>query len=207
MRKIFLSAGHSNVPGRDRGASGNGFFEGNEAARIVERVDFYLRKMYGLEVESCYGDTVLADVLKKWKDKTDATALVSEWHFNSAGPTVRGTETFVPDNATELECQLAFCLSHVAHVELGTPKRGNFKSYLGVRPERESARRKLGWMTLSGVNVLPEVEFISHTEGMKTYDEKFEDYCTSCAVVIYHFSLIKEKELLEKIRNNYETIV
>lgn len=200
MRKVFISAGHSNKEGRDRGAAGNGFIEGVEAARIVQRIDFYLRKMYGLEVESCYGDTVLADVLKKWKDKTDATALASEWHFNSASPTVRGTETFVPDNATELECQVAFCLSHVAHVEFGTPKRGNFRGYEGVRPERESARRKLGWMSLTGVNVLPEVEFISHAEGMETYDERFEAYCESCAVVIYHFAVGKEKELLEKIK-------
>lgn len=207
MRKVFNSAGHSNKEGRDRGAAGNGFIEGVEAARIVERIDFYLRKMYGLEVESCYGDTVLADVLKKWKDKTDAQALVSEWHFNAGNPSVRGTETFVPDNATELECQLAYCLSHVAHVELGTPKRGNFRGYEGVRPERESARRRLGWMSLTGVNVLPEVEFISHAVGMKVYNERFEAYCESCAVVIYHFAVGKEKELLNKIKDNYETII
>ena len=205
-RKVFNSAGHSNVPGRDRGAAGNGFIEGTETARIVQRVDFYLRKMYGLEVESCFGDTVLADVLKKWKDKTDANSLASEWHFNSAGPTVRGTETFVPDNATVLECQLAFCLSHVAHVVFGTPKRGTYKNYSGVRPESESARRKLGWMTLSGVNVLPEVEFISSAPGMKSYNENFERYCEGCAVVIYHFALVRENELLEKIKKN-ETIL
>jgi uncharacterized protein (DUF2164 family) len=199
-RKIFNSAGHSNAPGRDRGAAGNGFIEGVETSRIVKRIDFYLRKMYDMQVESCYGDTVLADVLAKWRGKTDSTALASEWHFNAGNPTVRGTETFVPDNATELECQLAFCLSEVAHVELGTPKRGNFRGYEGVRPEKESARRKLGWMTLNGINVLPEVEFISNEPGMKFYFHNFEQYCEGCAVVIYHFAVGKEKELLEQIR-------
>lgn len=200
MRKVFISAGHSNKEGRDRGAAGNGYIEGNETARIVKRVDFYLRKMYGLEVESCFGDTVLADVLAKWRGKTTANCLVAEWHFNAGNPSVRGTETFVSNNATELECQFAYCLSHVAHVELGTPKRGNFKGYEGVRPEKESARRKLGWMSLNGVNVLPEVEFISNGPGMKSYDENFERYCEGCAVVIYHFAVGKEKELLDKIK-------
>jgi N-acetylmuramoyl-L-alanine amidase len=199
-RKPFNSAGHSNVKGRDRGAAGNGYIEGVETARIVQRIDFYLRKMYGLEVESCFGDTILSDVLKKWKHKTTVDCLATEWHFNAAAPNVTGTETFVPDNATQLECELAYCLSHVAHVELGTPKRGNFRGYLGVRPESESARRKLGWMTLTGVNVLPEVEFISHAEGMQSYEKNFESYCEGCAIVIYHFAIGKEKELLEKIR-------
>jgi hypothetical protein len=199
-RKAFNSAGHSTVPGRDRGASGNGFIEGVEAARIVQRVDFYLIKMYELEVESCYGDTVLADVLAKWRGQATETCLVTEWHFNAASNhTVRGTETFVPDNATDLECQLAYCLSHVAHVIFETPKRGNFRGYAGVRPEIQSARRKLGWMTLKGVNVLPEVEFISNTPGMKSYNENFERYCEGCAVVIYHFATGQEKKLLKEL--------
>ena len=28
MRKIFIGAGHSNVKGKDRGAEGNGYIEG-----------------------------------------------------------------------------------------------------------------------------------------------------------------------------------
>jgi N-acetylmuramoyl-L-alanine amidase len=34
MRKIFISAGHSNKPGKDQGAAGNGFIEGHLSVEL-----------------------------------------------------------------------------------------------------------------------------------------------------------------------------
>ena len=34
MRKIFISAVHSNKPGKDQGAAGNGFIEGQLAVEL-----------------------------------------------------------------------------------------------------------------------------------------------------------------------------
>ena len=41
-RKIYLSAGHSNRAGRDRGASGNGFIEGELTVDARNRITKYL---------------------------------------------------------------------------------------------------------------------------------------------------------------------
>ena len=38
MRKIFISAGHSNKQGTDRGASGNGFIEGELTVELRDLI-------------------------------------------------------------------------------------------------------------------------------------------------------------------------
>lgn len=200
VRNAFLSAGHSTNPSRDRGASGNGFIEGVEAAKVVNRVAQICRQKYGLKITVDAGDTILRDIINLWNRATTSNCILIEWHFNAAGPNVRGTETFVDDNANDAECKIAYALSHVAHIELKTPKRGLFKGYSGVRPERESARKSLGWMRLTGHNALPEIEFISNAQGMKSYEDNFEAYCQGCAIVIWYFCHGKENELMERIK-------
>ena len=57
--KILISAGHTNVPGKDRGAAGNGFIEGDEAVKIRDQVASILRGR-GLEVIEDGADGVKA---------------------------------------------------------------------------------------------------------------------------------------------------
>ena len=59
MRSVFLSAGHSNRPGRDRGAAGNGYIEGElavEFRNILKNELEILGKEHGVDL-LFYGHT------------------------------------------------------------------------------------------------------------------------------------------------------
>ena len=199
QRTVYLSAGHSNVPGRDRGAAGNGYIEGVEAVRIRNQVAKNLRQIYNMTSVVDPDDSILSQTIAWFKNKTTKDCLVIDIHFNSATPTATGTETFVPDDASLTELQLAYCLSHSAHDRMKIPKRGNFKTWKGVKPESESQHKKLGFMRLTGENALIEVCFISNPNDMKAYEREFENYCRDLAYIIYKFSVNEQNEIINKI--------
>lgn len=200
MKKIFISAGHSNRVGRDMGASGNGYIEGVETAKIRTRVTQILKQKYGVNAIVDSDDSVLRDTLNFFRNKTTRNCIVIDIHFNAAGSVLAtGTETFVDSNPTDFELDLAFALSNVASTTLGIPKRGNFKNRIGVKSEFESHHKKLGWMRLTGENALIEVCFISNKGDMEKYKNNFETYCQNLAVTLYHFSNETHRQLLDRL--------
>lgn len=189
MRKIFLSAGHSNSKnGRDRGASGNGFIEGEETVKMRTRIAEILKSRFGVDAIMDGNDTILKDSINFFKKLTAPDSIVLDIHFNAGPPTAVGTETLVPRDVIEDELSLAKQLSEGVAEVLGTPLRGNFRGVKGVRSEAESQHKSLGWMRLSGCNVLMEVDFISNKKAMETYVEKFEPLCQKLAEILYAFA-------------------
>ena len=168
IRKIYLSAGHSTNPRRDRGASGNGFIEGELTADLRNRVAAQLRLLGHIPITDG-NDSILQDTINRIRNLTTNDCICVDFHWNAATPTARGTETFVDNNATKFELDLAEGFSDVVHKVLGTPKRGNFRGRLGVKSEAESARKSLGWFRFTGQQILPEICFISNKAEMDIY--------------------------------------
>lgn len=178
--KIAVSAGHSNVQGKDRGASSGKYVEGvltaecrsllvsgiraRAQAEDIPNIDVYLL----LDGD----DSVLADTLAAFKNKTDENTLLIDIHFNAGPAAAKGTEVLVPQVYTKAELEIADRISDIISTVLGTPERGAKGSADGVKDEGESNRGKLGWMRLPGHNILIEVEFLSNPSAMAIYDAK-----------------------------------
>ena len=196
MRTIYLSAGHSVTKNSDRGASGNGFIEGVEAAKIRQRVVQILKSKYDVTAVVDSDDSILSQTLAFFRNKTTNKCIVVDIHFNAASPKATGTETLVESNPTQFELDLAFCLSDIAHKRLNIPKRGNFRGIQGVKSEAESHHGRLGWMRLTGENALIELCFISNKSDMEAYQREFENYCSDLALVLYKFAKDEQKDIL-----------
>lgn len=184
---IFLSAGHSTIKGRDRGASSGSYVEGELAAQLRGKLATKLRSM-GLRVFVDPDQYVTKETVAFWKTKIPADAIALDIHFNAAGnPLVWGTEVLIPANPTPAEVRLADLISDTTSRVLGNPERGTFNGADGVKTERDSHHKKLAWMTLGGVNVLWEVEFITNPEAMKIYIAKLDELVEEIALTIKTF--------------------
>lgn len=188
MSKIYISAGHSSDKSQDRGAAGNGFIEGEETVKVRARVAEILESRFGIKPIMDGNNTILSQSINFFKKLTAPDSIVLDIHFNAGTATARGTETLVPRDATEDELSLAKQLSEAVAEILETPLRGNFRGIKGVRSEEESQHKSLGWMRLSGVNVLMEIEFISSAKGMELYSWRFEQLCQKIAEVLAKFA-------------------
>jgi hypothetical protein len=104
------------------------------------------------------------------RNRTTNKCIVLDIHWNSAAVnTATGTETLVPSDADIFELSLASEYSKVISETLGIPMRGLFKGYSGVRSESESHHGRLGWMRLTGKNILSEVCFINNPHDMNLF--------------------------------------
>ena len=183
MRKIFISAGHSNKPGRDCGAAAHGYVEGVLAVAFRNKVYKNLIQL-GANVTIDGNDTILSDSLNYFKKIVNKDAIVLDIHFNSGPSTATGTETFVPRNATLNEIKLARKLSEITHKSIYIPLRGD----RGVKTELESHHKKLGWMSLSGENILVEICFISNKEEIKKFIETESELAKQYAYALFEFA-------------------
>lgn len=183
IRKIYLSAGHSTNPRRDRGAAGNGFVEGDLTADLRNRVAAQLRLLGHIPITDS-NDSILKETINWIRNLTTNTCICVDFHWNAATPTARGTETFVDNKATRFELDLAFGFSDVVHRVLNIPKRGNFSGRVGVKSESESARKSLGWFRFTGQQILPEICFISNKGEMDTYTERRDLLAREIAVFL-----------------------
>jgi len=168
MRKIFISAGHSNQVGKDRGAQGNGFIEGELTVELRDLIVHELKKQ-GVNPIVDQNDSVLAQSLNFFKNLTTNSCIVLDIHWNAATPLATGTETLIPVNPSDFEIKLAKNLSSIVAKTLNIKSRGNFKGNEGVKTEAESHHGRLGWMRLTGENVLMEICFISNKSDMDKY--------------------------------------
>jgi N-acetylmuramoyl-L-alanine amidase len=164
MRKIFISAGHSNQIGKDRGAQGNGFIEGELTVELRDLIVHELKKQ-GVNPIVDQNHSVLAESLNFFKNLTTNSCIVLDIHWNAGPSTATGTETLVPVKPSEFETKLAknlsACISKTLNIKLRGPE--------GVKTEADSHHGRLGWMRLTGENVLIETCFISNKSDMDKY--------------------------------------
>jgi len=155
-RLLFLSAGHSNTPGRDQGAPGIRESEGIITARIRNKVVTRLRSL---------GYTVYRDIDNSVTSQTVAyvrslflpkSALVADIHCNSVvNREVSRTEVVIPDTHTKFEMLAATRLLDAMSRATGIRKGS-------VLLESQTYRKKLLWMSIDAENVLLELGFISN---------------------------------------------
>ena len=209
MRTIYVSAGHSNKVGKDRGASGNGFIEGE---LTVEQRDLIVKelKKLGAKIVVDDNDSILAQTIAFFKNKTTKDCILVDLHWNAATPQATGTEVLVPATPTKFETDLATDLSKVIANTLGIKNRG-------VKTELQSARKSLGWMRLTGENVLIETCFISNKNDMESYQKNKEELAKRIAIVLFEYAnrgansekfyTVKAGDTLSKIAKENKTTV
>jgi N-acetylmuramoyl-L-alanine amidase len=187
MRKIFLSAGHSNKPGADRGAVGNGFIEGNLTVELRNLIYNEFCNL-GITAELDKNSNVLRDTIALFRDMTTEKCIVIDLHWNAATPQATGTEVLIPKNPSQFEQELASDLAKTISNTLGIRMRGVYNGKPGVKTEDMSARGTLGWMRLKGENILPEICFISNKDDMDRYQQNKNLLAKNMAKVIYDYA-------------------
>ena len=91
------------------------------------------------------------------------TDFVIDLHFNAHGnPQVRGTETIVADDATELELRIASRLAHTTADSLEIPLRG-------IKSESQTPHRRLAMLHLTPQSIILEVCFCTSPEDVEAY--------------------------------------
>lgn len=190
MRRIAISAGHSNEPGKDNGAFSILNIDGVPTAFTEGHLTVELRNLI---IEEAKKRDI---VINKDGDKSvtfQTVALFKQWfrdkdividiHFNAVdNPSASGTLCIVPKSSTSFERSLAGELAATISAAIGCKNRG-------VITEKESARKKLLFMTIPAENVLIEVCFITNFSDMFKY--KNNKKLVAKAIV----------EILEKYRN------
>ena len=163
MRKIFISAGHSISKG---GARGNGY---KEELLAIELRDLIVKelKLLGVSPTIDSNDNALVHTMAFFKNLVSSNSILVDIHWNAATPQATGTETLIPKTYTTFEYTLATELSKVVGDTLGLKLRG----YNGVKTEAESHHGSLGWMRLTGENILLEICFITNASDMEKYQK------------------------------------
>jgi N-acetylmuramoyl-L-alanine amidase len=180
-RKIFISAGHSNVVGKDEGAIGiNDIKEGdlNVGLRnlIVEEL-----KVLGQHTITDPDYFVTKDTVTIVNAMLDSKDIAVDIHFNASSFNgARGTEVLIPFKSSEFELRLAEILSENISAVLSTTNRG-------VKTEAQSARGRLIFMTPNCENILIEVCFITNKYDLISYFAKEKILAKVIAKCLYEY--------------------
>jgi N-acetylmuramoyl-L-alanine amidase len=176
-RKIFISAGHSNVSGRDRGALGvNGTIEGELTVALRKKVVSELNRL-GANPITDIDRNVTRETVTFMIQNLVSRDIAIDIHFNAATKTATGTEVLIPFKSSEFERHLGNLLSYNIATVLGIRNRG-------LKTEADSARGRLIFMTPNCENILIEVCFITNENDMKAYNEKQNQVATIIAKCI-----------------------
>ena len=172
-RKIIISAGHG---GNDPGAIANGYTERDLAIEFRELI---VKELLLLGVKPLIDDNknALKQTLAWLIGKYSSKDILLDIHWNAASSKARGTEIIVPDNASVFENNLAKNILNV-FVSNGFINRG-------VKPESQTARKRLGWMRPPAENILIEVAFITNLLDMNLYQNLKYKLAKELAFVIY----------------------
>jgi len=180
MRRIALSAGHSNVKGQDRGAQGNGILEGEETVVFRDLVKLRLEK-HGVKVSVDPNSSVTGDTVRLFKKYFSGSDVCIDIHFNSASsPNATGTEVIIPVKYSRYEHDLALALCQIISSTLGIKNRG-FKT------ELQTPRKKLFWMTIPAETVLIETCFLSNLRDVQSYKANKEELANAVGDIIYYW--------------------
>lgn len=183
MRKIFLSAGHSNVPGQDQGASGNGFIEGQLAVELRLLIATELKNSYNITPITDPDRNILVQTLAWLRGKFSNKDILLDLHWNAGGGT--GVEVIVPDVSSPFERSIAQAFADRISSLTGLKKRAG-----GVKPEGATARKRLGWMRPNAENVLIEMCFIDSKIDMLAYQNNKISIAKGIAKILYEFAKI-----------------
>jgi len=221
MRKIFISAGHSNKPGKDQGAAGNGFVEGQLSVELRNLLVSELKSM-GVTPIADVDSNVLKESLTFFKNLTAKDSIVLDIHWNAGPPSATGVEVLIPSENSSVERNLAKDLADEISNTLSIPLRGSHAGLAGVKTEAESHHGRLGWMRLTGENVLLEMCFISSKSDMESYQKNKSTIAKKIAKVLYDYAnenglpqiigttktyKVKSGDTLSKIAVEYKTSV
>jgi len=186
MRKIFISAGHSNKPGKDQGAAGNGFIEGQLSVEFRNLLVSELKSM-GVTPITDVDSNVLTESLTFFKNLTAKDSIVLDIHWNAGPPSATGVEVLIPSENSSVERNLAKDLADEISNTLSIPLRGSHAGLAGVKTESESHHGRLGWMRLTGENVLIEMCFISSKSDMESYQKNKSTIAKKIAKILYDY--------------------
>ena len=172
-RKIIISAGHG---GNDPGAVANGYTERDLA---IEFRELLVKELLLLGVKPLIDDNknALKETLAWLVGKYSSKDILLDIHWNAASSKARGTEVIVPDNASIFENNFAKNILNV-FVSNGFVNRG-------VKPESQTARKRLGWMRPPAENILIEMGFITNLLDINLYQNLKYKLAKESAFVIY----------------------
>ena len=172
-RKIIISAGHG---GNDPGAVANGYTERDLA---IEFRELLVKELLLLGVKPLIDDNknALKETLAWLVGKYSSKDILLDIHWNAASSKARGTEVIVPDNASIFENNLGKNILNV-FVSNGFINRG-------VKPESQTARKRLGWMRPPAENILIEMGFITNLLDINLYQNLKYKLAKELAFVIY----------------------
>ena len=177
MKKIFIAAGHS--PSKP-GAQGNGY---KEELLAIELVDLIVAELKALGVNPVVDNhqNDLSKTTAFFRNLLSVNSIVLDIHWNAAGiAAATGTETLVPAQYTKFEYNLAAELSNTVSRTLGIRMRGE----QGVKTEADSHHGRLGWMRLTGENVLMEICFITNPVDMQKYQANKLQLAKNIALIL-----------------------
>jgi N-acetylmuramoyl-L-alanine amidase len=162
-RRVFISAGHSDAPGKDNGATGiDGIKEGILTVDLRRLLIGELR-LLNIHAISNSDALVLKDDVAMVNDILDVRDIALDIHFNWYNNNkVRGTEVLIPFKSSDFERSFAATLSKGIASILNTNNRG-------VKTEVQSAHGTLLFMRPNCENILIEVCFISNTLDLDSY--------------------------------------
>lgn len=181
MRDVIIIAGHTNVPGLDRGASSGKYIEGELTVQFRDLIINELSKL-GIKAKTDSNKNALAQTLAWMKSLINSKTIAIDIHWNAAGETANGTEVIIPDASSSFERQISNAILK-CFLDLGFRNRG-------VKPESATARKRLGWMRPNCENVLIETCFITSKSDMALYEANKNLLAKKIAKVIFDFCQI-----------------
>lgn len=173
MRKLFLIAGHG---GKDPGAVSGSYIERDLAIELRFLVNNELRRLNvipNIDDNKNYLSQTLSWLRGKFTDKD----VIIDIHWNaSSNALANGTEVIIPEIFSQYERSFAEALASTI-ASIGFKNRG-------VKPETDTARKKLGIMRPAAENILIEVCFISNVQDMILYQKSKQILAKKLAYII-----------------------
>ncbi len=180
MRKIAISAGHTNQPGMDQGCDNGHDFEGQYAVELRDLVKKYL-EANGVKVSVDPNNSPTGSTVKLFRQYFFGSDICVDIHFNSnPKKSASGSETVIPALYSQFEHDLATELTAAVSSTLGIRNRG-------VITELQTFRKKLLWMTLKCETVLLEVCFLSNDSDMMSYKQRRNEVAKAIATILFKY--------------------
>lgn len=176
MRTIYLSAGHSNVVGQDRGASGCKLVEGNLTVDFRRKLIAELQ-LQGITPKTDPDENITVKTVSLFKGMVGLTDIALDIHFNAGPPTATGCEVIIPQKYTRFEFNVAANISSIISRVLEIRNRG-------VLTEDRTPHKKLAWMAIPCENILMEICFISNMKDMEKYNNKDQQLANNLATYL-----------------------
>lgn len=169
---ILVSAGHTNTPGQDRGAAGNGFVEGILTTELRDAVAAKLRAKGCSVIED--GSDGQNDPLSKALVLARKADVAVEMHWNAGPQNATGIEVLSKPNKKAL----AQALAEAIHQATGIKLRGE----RGWKADNSGQHHRLAFCEAGGMIV--EVCFISNMADMTLYRNNFATVAENLAEVL-----------------------